>query len=122
MAVERLHDDLAMLGAKALDRRAVARDQRRRHEIGELHHEDFFRRVAHMRGVVDDERARREPLQKMRGGNIGEIEGRVLAQQHHVHGAEFELGGLAERVIAARIVENVDRRARAVSRSPSSDS
>ncbi len=61
-----------------------------------------------MRRVVDDERFRREPLQKMRRGNIGEIERRVLAQQHDVDGAEFELGRLAKRVIAGGIVENVD--------------
>ena len=56
VSVERLHDDLAMLGAERLDLVLVARDQRRRHQIGEFENENLFRRIAHLRWIVDDQR------------------------------------------------------------------
>ena len=36
IAIERLHHHLAVLGAEGLDLGAVARDQRRRHQIAEI--------------------------------------------------------------------------------------
>ena len=47
VAVERLHHDVAVLGAERLDLGEVARDQRRRHQLGKFGDEDLFRRVAH---------------------------------------------------------------------------
>ena len=58
VAVERLHHHLAMLGAERLDRRPIAGDQRRRHQLGKIHHEQLFRRVAHAARIVDDQRLR----------------------------------------------------------------
>ena len=58
LAVERLHHDVAVLGAERLDLGEVARDQRRRHQVGKFHHEHLFRRVAHLRRVVDHQRLR----------------------------------------------------------------
>ena len=66
----------------------VARDQRRRHQLGELGDEELFRRVAHMRRVVDDQRLGVDALEQMRRGDVGHVEGRVLAQQHHVEAGE----------------------------------
>ena len=57
-AVERLHDDVAVLGAKRLDGVEIARDQRRRHQFGKFGDEDLFRRVAHVGRIVDHERLR----------------------------------------------------------------
>ena len=108
MPIERLHHDLPVPGAEALDRRLVAGDERRRHEVEKLGDEELFGRVAHMRGVVDDENPRRDALEKMRGGDVGEIEGRVLTQQHDVDLREIELARLAEAVIGPRLVAHRD--------------
>ena len=86
IAVERLEDDVAMLLAEARGFRRVAGDQGRRHQVGELGDEDLFRRVAHPGRVVDHQRLRVDALEHMRGGDVVHVEGRVLAQQHHVHG------------------------------------
>ena len=42
-----------------------------------------------LRRVVDHQRLRMDALEQMRGGDVGEVERRVLPQQHHV-----ELGEL----------------------------
>ena len=60
LAVERLHHDVAVLGAERLDLGEVAGDQRRRHQVGKLHHEHLLRRVAHFARVVDHQRLRDE--------------------------------------------------------------
>ena len=46
VAVERLQDDVAVLGAESLHVFERARDERRRHQIEEVEHPDFLRRVA----------------------------------------------------------------------------
>ena len=88
IAVERLHHDVAVLGAERLDLGEVAGDQRRRHQVGKLDDEHLFRRVAHLRRIVDHQRLRMDALEQMRGGDVGEVERRVLAQQHHVERRE----------------------------------
>ena len=87
-AVERLHHDIAVGGAKLLDRGEVAGDQGRRHQLGKFHYEHLFRRVAHLRGIVDDQRLRLQPLEQVGRRDVSEIERRVLAQQHHVECAQ----------------------------------
>ena len=48
-------------------------------------------------GIVDDQRLALDPLEQMGGGDVAEVEGRVLAHQHHVDvAAEIEDLGLAE--------------------------
>ena len=84
VAVQRLHHHGAVLGAKRIDLVEIARDQRRRHQIREIHHEQFFRRVAHAGRIVDDQRLGMDALEEMRAGDVGEIERRILPQQHHV--------------------------------------
>ena len=88
VAVERLDDDVAVLLAERADLVRVARDQRRRHQLGELGDEEFFRRVPHMRRVVHHQRLGMDALEEMRRGDVGHVEGRVLAQQHHVEAGQ----------------------------------
>jgi hypothetical protein len=53
IAVERLDDDLAMLGEELARGAERAGHHRRRHEAGEIEHPDLLGRVADRRGVVD---------------------------------------------------------------------
>ena len=45
----------------------------------------------------------------MRGGDVAHVEGRVLAQQHHVEGRQVGRLGGAERVVVALDVADLDR-------------
>ena len=56
--------------------------------VGKFGDEHLFRRVAHLRRVVDHQRLRMDALEQMGGGDVGQIERRVLAQQHHVEFGE----------------------------------
>ncbi len=76
-------------GAEAFDLVEVAREQRRRHQLRKLRDEHLLRRIAHLGRVVDHERLGVNALEQVRGRDIGEVEGRVLAHQHHVEGREF---------------------------------
>ncbi len=84
MAAQRLHDDHAVLVAERIDLGEVARDQRRRHQLREIHHEQLLRRVAHAGRVVDHKGVRMDALQIARRGDVGEIERRILPQQHDI--------------------------------------
>ena len=64
----------------------------------------FLRRVAHMRRVVDHQRLGVDALEQMGGGHISEVEGRVLAQQHHVEFGELHAPRLIEREMVAGLV------------------
>ncbi len=84
VAVERLDDDVLVLGAEALRILDAARDKRRRHEIEKVEDEHFLGRIAHAGGIVDDERLGMDALQEMRRRDVGHVEGRVLAQQDDI--------------------------------------
>ena len=85
IAVERLDDDLAMLGMERRGpRRASGVIMRRRHELREIEHEQLFGRVADRRRVVDDQRLACDPLEQMGRGDVAEVERRILAHQHDV--------------------------------------
>ena len=73
-----------MLAAEGRDLRAVAGDQGRRHQIGELGDEDLLGRVAHLGRVVHHQRLRMDALEEVGRGDVGHVEGRILAHQHHV--------------------------------------
>ena len=62
MAVQRLHHDRAVLVAKRVDLVEVARDQRRRHQLRKIHHEQLFRRVAHAGRIVHHQRLRMDAV------------------------------------------------------------
>jgi hypothetical protein len=97
-----------VLGAERLDLGEVAGDQRRRHQLGEFHHEHLFRRVAHLRRVVDHQRARVDALEQMGGGDVGEVERRVLPEQHHVEFGELRTPRLAQGEIIALPVAHLE--------------
>jgi len=86
MAVQRFHDHRAMGIAERVDLVEIARNQRRRHQMREIHHEELFGRVAHAGGIVHHQRPGMQTLQKMRRGDVGEIERRVLPQENDVEG------------------------------------
>ena len=75
--------------------------ERRRHQLGKFGDEDLFRRVADMRRVVDHQRLRVDAIEHVRRGDIGEIERRVLAQQHHVECGKLGVPRLAEREVVS---------------------
>jgi hypothetical protein len=62
----------------------AAGDQRRRHEAREIEHEDLFGRIAHAGRIVDHQRLPLQPLKQVRGGDVGQVERRILPHQHHV--------------------------------------
>ena len=107
LAVERLHHDVAVLDAERLDLGEVAGDQRRRHQVGKFHHEHLLRRVADLARVVDHQRLRMDALEQMRGGDVGEVERRVLAQQDDVEFAEVDAARLAEGEMIADLVAHL---------------
>jgi hypothetical protein len=92
IAEERLDDDVAVLARKSAMLAAVGGDQRLRHQVREVRDEQLLRRVAHAGRVVHHQRLRVDVLQDVGGRDVGHVEGRVLAHQHHVGtGAEVEL-------------------------------
>jgi len=66
--------------------RNVARDQRRRHQLRKIHHEQFFRRIANAGRIVHHQCLRVQSFEQMRRGDVGEVEWRVLPQQDDVEG------------------------------------
>ena len=71
-------------------------------EIGEIEHEDLFGRVADRGRVVDDERSGLDALEQVGGGDVAQIEGRILAHQHDIGiAAEVEDLGLAQAIMVA---------------------
>ncbi len=103
-AVERLHHDVAVLGAERLDLGEVARHQRRGHQVGKLGDEHLLRRVAHMRRIVDHQRPGMDALEQVGRRHIGEVERRILAQQHHVKFRELHAPRLTQREMVAGLV------------------
>src|SRR4029079_3205216 len=89
VAVERLDDDVFVFGAERLHVGALARDERRRHQIEKIEDEQFFGRVADVRGVVDDKRFWVNALEQMRRRDVGHVEWRVLPQQNDVELGEI---------------------------------
>ena len=64
--------------------------------------EELFGRVADADRVVDHQHLAAHMLEEMRRGDIGHVEGRILAHQDHVHGCEVEgLEGAEAEMIAA---------------------
>ena len=97
-AVQRLDDDLAVLGEEMPRRAERAGDHGGRHEAREIEHPDFLRGVADAGRIVDDERLALDALEQVRGGDIAEVEGRILPHQHDVDVAaevdDLRLAGL----------------------------
>ena len=104
MAVQRFHHHGAMRVAEGVDLVEVARNQGRRHQFREIHHEQLFRRVAHAGRIVHHQRLRMQPFEKMRRGDVGEIERRVLPQQDDVERGKRLAPRFAQRKMIAGLV------------------
>ncbi len=104
MAMQRFHDNGAVLVAERVDLVEIARDQGRRHQMREIHHEDLFRRIAHAGGIVHHQRLRMQTFEKMRRGDVGEIERRVLPQQDDVESRKRFAPRLAQREMVAGLI------------------
>ena len=84
-AVERLEDDVVVLGMKAFDVQRVARDQGRTDELGPFQDGQFFRMVAQRAGLVEHPGALALGLLQQVGGvEKFAVERRVLAHHHRV--------------------------------------
>ena len=95
-----------MLGAERLDRRLVAGDEGRGHELREIHHEQLLGQIAHAARIVDDQRPRVDALEKMRRCDIGEVKRRILPEQHHIDGRKIDELRLAKaRVFALDVLD-----------------
>lgn len=101
IAIQRLDDDVLVFGAEGVDLFAVGRDQRRRHQVREVGDEQLFRRVADPDRIVDHQCLGVNVFQHVGGRDIGHVEWRILAHQHHIHGREIEGFHLAELVVTA---------------------
>ena len=74
----------------------------RRHEPREIEHPHLLRRIADGGGIVDHQGLALDPLEQMGGGDVAEVERRVLAHQHDVDvAAEIEDRELAEAEMIA---------------------
>ena len=84
-AVERLEDDVAVLGVEAADLGRLARDQRRRDVLRELQDRQLLRVVAQRARTIEHARALALGLLQQVGGvEVLAVEGRILAHQHRV--------------------------------------
>ncbi len=102
IAVKRLHDDLFMLGEEFAGEAERAGDRGRRHEAGVIEHPQFLGRIADLGGIVDHQGLALDPLEQMGGGDVGEVERRILAHQHDVDvAAEIDDRRLAELEMGA---------------------
>ena len=81
-----------------------AGDEGRGHQVEKIEHEHFLRRVAHGCRIVDHHRARLQPLEQMRGGDVGHVEGRILPQLHHIVFGEVDGPRMRQPVMRARLV------------------
>ena len=64
---------------------------------GIIEHEHLLGRVADAGGIVDHQRLVRDPLEQVRGGDVAEVERRILAHQHDIDVvAEVEADRVAE--------------------------
>ena len=101
VAEQRLDDDVVVFEAERADGLEVPGDHGGGHQLGKMRDQQFFGGVADRGGVVHHQRLRMDVLEQVRGCDVGHVERRVLAHQHHVHRREIELGGFAECVVAA---------------------
>ena len=85
IAEQRLDDDVLVFIAEGMNLGPVIGDQGRRHQAVEMGDEKLFRRITDMSRVVDHQGLWVDMLKHMRRGDIGHVEGRVLAHQHHIH-------------------------------------
>ena len=64
-----------------------------------------------LRRIVDHQRLGMDALEQVRGGDVGHVERRVLAQQHHVEVGEVLGARVGQAVVRAGLVLDLQRRA-----------
>jgi hypothetical protein len=84
----------------------------RRCQVEKIQHQQFFRAVAHPERVVDHQGLGMDHLQQVGIGDIAHVEGRILAQQHHVHLAQIAGLARAQREVVALLGLHLKRPAR----------
>ena len=110
-AVERLEHGLAMLAEEGLHRRHVARDQGRCAAVREPGRVGLLVHVPQALRPVHDQGARLLcPLEQVGRVDVLHVEGRVLAHQHCVDGAELADVGLADAVPGLPFADDLERR------------
>ena len=70
--------------------------------------QEFFRGVADRGGVVDHKGAWVDVLEDVGGADVGHVEGRVLAHQHHVHACQVDGLRLAGVEVGAGLAAHGD--------------
>ena len=85
IAVQRLDHHRAVLLMERLHIVHLSRNQRRRHEARIIEHEHLFRCVDGLGRVVDDQRLPFEPVEDQGGGDIAQVERRILPHQDDVN-------------------------------------
>jgi hypothetical protein len=96
-AVQRLEDDVAVLGVEGADGRGAARHERGRDELRELEDGELLGVVAQRRGAVEDACTLALGLpEQVRGVEVFAVEGRVLAHDHRA-GIAQGAGGVLGR-------------------------
>src|SRR4029077_10198259 len=81
-----------------------------RHKPRKIHDKKLLRRVAHAGRIVDDQDLWRQMLEQMRRGYIGEIERRILTQEHDVERCEIRCSCAAQGDMIAYDIADLDRR------------
>ncbi len=100
-AIERLQHHVAMPGAEIADGQDVRGDQGRRLQAGEAGDQQLLGRVAHLHRVVHHQGRGVDALEEVGGRDVGHVEGRVLAHQHHVELRDIPDLGCAQGMVVA---------------------
>ena len=101
VAVDGLEDDVAVFDPEFVDQARLRSDQGRRHEFAEMGDEKLLGRVADVEGIVDDQGLGVDVLQEVGGGDVGHVEGRILAHENHVHQRQVEFLHLPQAKVVA---------------------
>jgi hypothetical protein len=84
MPVQRLYDDVAVFLPEGIDFPAVAGHKGWRHQFGKHQRENLLRAGTHTGRIIDHKGLARHRLQQVASGDVGHVEWRVLAHQHHI--------------------------------------
>ena len=108
IAVEGLHDDVAVLAAEGVDVVRPVGDEGRRHQLREVGREQLLGRIPDAHRIVDDEGRGVNVLEEVGGGDVGEVEGRILAHQDHVERGEVDRLELPEGRVPPPLPANLE--------------
>ena len=84
-AIEGLEHNVLMLVAEGKDRLLIAGDQGRWLKALKAGDEQLFRGITHLERIIDHQGLGVDALEKVGGGDVGHVEGRILPHQNHIH-------------------------------------